>query len=417
MSKTTLSVFAWLLFIPASALAQQQRGQEKKPPSQSPAPPTSQTPGRGQPPLTEQGQMPRQQEVPRVVFLRGKVLLEDGGPLLEPVKVEMLCDGAVRRQVYTSPKGDFSLRLGDGNQVGAMDASMSGSGSDRDLRGQSDVFGGGFGQGGRQTGRMGTVNLSGCDLRAWLPGFRSEMVALGIRDIFDTDVGVILLHRLKDVEGTTVSLNTLKAPKKARKAYEKARKELSKKKPKHEKVVKQLQKAVKVYPEFAAAWHLLGQMHLQQNNEDGAREAFEKAMTVDPKFLRPYLSLTNLELTQGCWDCMTQLTSKALALNPDLIEAHYFQAVASFQLGKRDMAESSARKVTDSQRGQNFPATHYILGALLAQKGQYQLATSQFRRYLQANPDAQGADNLRQQMDAWAKQGLIGAPTVKPSSK
>ena len=177
--------------------------------------------------------------------------------------------------------------------------------------------------------------------------------------------------------------------------------------------MKQLQKAVKVHPNFATAWQLIGQTQLKRNNEKGARMAFEKAMIADPNFLLPYLSLINLELNQRCWDCMTKLTTKALELNPNFIDAHYFHAVASFEQGKRGVAKSSARKVTESQKRLDFPVAHYILGVLLAQEGQYQLAAPEFLNFLEARPDAQGADHLKRQLKSWSEQGRISASILR----
>jgi hypothetical protein len=65
-------------------------------------------------------------------------------------------------------------------------------------------------------------DLIGCEIRAALPGFRSDLVNLIGRRSFDNpDVGTIVLHRLGNVEGTTISVTSLRAPKDARKAFEK----------------------------------------------------------------------------------------------------------------------------------------------------------------------------------------------------
>ncbi len=72
-----------------------------------------------------------------------------------------------------------------------------------------------------------------------------------------------MLHRTARAEGATVSLKTLTAPKEAKQAYEKALKELGKRKINFSKTSKELEKAVKIYPEFAAAWHVLGEVRLK----------------------------------------------------------------------------------------------------------------------------------------------------------
>jgi len=105
----------------------------------------------------------------------------------------------------------------------------------------------------------------GCEIRASLAGFRSDSVNLAGRRMLDNpEVGTIVLHRLANVEGTTISATTLQAPKDARKAYEKALD--ASRKGKIEDAQKNLEKAVNIYPQFAAAWSELGAIH-EKNNE------------------------------------------------------------------------------------------------------------------------------------------------------
>src|SRR5260370_42252448 len=106
--------------------------------------------------------------------------------------------------------------------------------------------------GGGQRGSVGQ-SLTGCELRASLAGFKSDVVNLGNRRMFDNpDVGTIVLRRRANVEGTTVSMTTLQAPKDARKAYDKARDAL--RKGKTADALSEFEKAVAAYPHFAAAW-------------------------------------------------------------------------------------------------------------------------------------------------------------------
>src|ERR1700721_2942159 len=73
--------------------------------------------------------------------------------------------------------------------------------------------------------------LQNCELRAKLPGFRSQSVMLaGRRPMDNPDLGTILLHREAPGEGSTVSVTSLNAPKAARKAFDKGIELLKKKK-------------------------------------------------------------------------------------------------------------------------------------------------------------------------------------------
>jgi hypothetical protein len=103
---------------------------------------------------------------------------------------------------------------------------------------------------------------SDCQLQAVLPGFTSQIVELsGYPDEQMFNVGNIVLHRMKHVEGFTISASTAAAPPDARKAFQKAREDESK--GKMEDAEKKLEKAVAVYPGFAVAWVELGRVQAQ----------------------------------------------------------------------------------------------------------------------------------------------------------
>ena len=133
-------------------------------------------------------------------------------------------------------------------------------------------------------------DLLGCEIRAVLPGFRSEVVSLASRRSMDNpDVGTIILHRMGHVEGRIISGTSLNAPKDAKKAFEKGQ-DLVKKK-KFDEAAKSFQKAVDLYPKYAAAWFELGRLQEAQNQPDEARKSYEQSTAADPRFISPHLAL------------------------------------------------------------------------------------------------------------------------------
>ena len=208
---------------------------------EKPDKPTQPQPSPSPQPLPSPQQQQRQPS-PRIeqpLFFTGTVIYDDGSPADMTAKVELLCDGRVRRQVHTL-NGHFTLQVGGASlQRTVMDASV----------GSEDVFGAagspsrtggfggssvpeGFGQGGqsRQANNPDHMNLIGCELRADQAGFQSETIPLTFRRPLDNpDVGTLILYRAGSVVGTTISATTMSAPKKARKGYKKALKEVKKK--------------------------------------------------------------------------------------------------------------------------------------------------------------------------------------------
>ncbi len=380
-----------------------------------------QEPSSGDRSSSQSGQPRGNRQFRRPVFLSGKVVLDDGEPPAEPTQVGLVCQGTTIQQVYTSVGGSFGFQIDFGgsgvNTQLPIDASISSAT-------YSQLGGGMAGGSSANSGfpdtlgsmRGDSVNLSACELEAELAGFRSDKIHLGPRRALDNpDVGVIVLHRSTRAQTATISLKTLAAPKDAKKAYEKALKELGKKKVNFKKTSEELEKAVKIYPEFAAAWHLLGEVRLELQDRTPARQAFEQAMSADPEYANPYIALAMLEIDQGRWEEAAQFSGQALELDSQLVRAHYFHALANSSLGRLDVAEESVLQVQKSSTAENYPLAHYILGWIMAQKGDFILAAAEYRRFLEITPTSQTGARLEAQLASWAADGLI--PTLETSEK
>jgi tetratricopeptide (TPR) repeat protein len=231
-----------------------------------------------------------------------------------------------------------------------------------------------------------------------LPGFRSDAVNLsGSRSLENPDVGSIVLHRVANVEGTTISATTLLAPKDARKAYDKAREAL--RKDKIPDAQKDLEKAVTAYPQFAAAWTDLGIIHEKAKDVAEARKCYSQALAADPKLVTPYLRLAQLSMADKNWQDVADTTVRIVKLNPvDFPEAYFYNAVANYNLRKFDEAETSAREAQKLDTAQRIPQVAHILGVILYRKKDYAGAAAQMRKYLLLAPDAADAGLVKQQL-------------------
>jgi len=365
-------------------------------------------PGIGQQPGQQQN-FPTQQ---RPIFLSGKVMLEGGMPPPEPVTIERVCNGHVWPEGYSDSKGHFSFQLGQqGNAF--MDASVGMGDSQIDsnpMVGGMNSRGGAMGMnginGGIPVSGNGQVNLMGCELRASLAGYQSQSVNLGTRSIFDNpDVGTFILHRLANAQATAISMTTLEAPKDAKRSWERAQKLMQQKPPKTAEASKELEKAVQGYPKFAAAWFMLGQSRLAQQDEDGARKAFEESLNADAKYLPPYIQLTLIEMKAGRWDSAADTSNRLVQMNPYYSRAFLFNSIANFNRGKLDLAEQSARSAMKSD-GSN-PTVHHLLASILSQKGSFPEAADEFRAYLKLSPQTETAGEVRKKLAEWEDLGVI----------
>ena len=318
----------------------------------------------------------------RPVFLSGKVALDDGTPPPELVRIEKICGATPRPEGYTDSKGRFSFQMD--NNVGVFaDASDS-------------SFGGFPGQRSSASGGSNTErSLSGCELRAVLPGFRSDSVNLSMHRSFDNpDVGTIILHRIAGVQGTTISYVSLNAPKDATRAFEKGREALRKEK--QPEAEKQFRKAVELYPGYASAWYELGRMEEGRNQMKEATADFKKSIDADPKYVSPYLNLSNITAHDADWAQTLDLTDRALHLNSvEFPQAYYYNAVANLNLRHLDQAEKSAREAIKLDTRKSFVKLNQLLAAILVEKQDYSGAAKAMRDYLRDNPQASDAEKVR----------------------
>lgn len=316
------------------------------------------------------------------VFVSGKVLLQGGGTLPEPVPIERVCNSVSRREGYTDTKGQFEFQLGLNTTF--QDASES----DSRITPASTPRPGG-------SASRRPLDLTGCELRAVLAGYQSSVVILRLTggDTWQYEVGTIFLKRLGNAPGTTISVTSMAAPKDAMRAYEKAQKAKAEK---PEEAEKYLTKAVEIYPQFAAAWTLLGDIHRQRNEFDAARTDYARAAAADPQFVNPTYGLAVIAMQEKKWDEAVRLSDQVLKLNAGAFPlAYFFSAAANYNLQKFEAAEDSARKFKALDTQHAHPDVCLLLSYVLSRKQDYAGAAHEIRDYLAAAPNSPDAEQLK----------------------
>jgi tetratricopeptide (TPR) repeat protein len=336
-------------------------------------------------------------DMPRLIYVSGKVMLDDGTPPPEPVVIERVCMGVTRPEGYSDLKGRFHFQLGQNNNQMVADASVgTADGLPRNMN--TNPFDTTMSAPQQRSGGLTERDLAGCEIRAVLAGYRSDVVSLvGRRSLDNPDIGMLVLHRLAKTEGFTYSANSALAPKDAKKAYEKAREEV--KKGKLDSAAKELTKATTVYPKYAAAWYELGMIYQKQKQFDEAKRAFTEAVSADPKFVSPYGQLARLSILEKKWTEAADYAQTLVRLNPYIVEGQFYAAVADYNLHRTDGALEHAREAAKLDTSHRNPKINHLLGVILAEKGEYQGAAENMRIYLQENPDAPDAVMVKQQLN------------------
>jgi hypothetical protein len=353
------------------------------------------------------------------MFLRGRVATHDGTAVPHDVLVERICNNKVRQEVYVSPHGDFSMQLG--SRADSFPEVSSEPTSPNAMARRDPSMG------------IPRRDLMNCELRASAPGFRTGLVTLFNPDVVagGVDAGVIVVHRVKKVEGATVSAIPDKTPKNAVKAYEKGLE--AENKGRLEDAYKHFETAVEIYPSSAKAWFQLGAVLQRQNQKDEARKAYTQATTIDTKFLPPYLSLASMAYETGNWTEVVSLTGHILDLDPmshaanttyilDLDpmnygDAYFYNAMANYKLNKMEEAEKSGLKAEHVDLRNHFPQLHLLMADIFARKKNYGRAISEMETYLELAPHGEAADQVREQMTKLEKLNGPVSTGARPGPK
>jgi len=335
-------------------------------------------PGIGRPSLSPRETMPG----PVTVFLSGRVTLDDGTELTEPAAIQMICRGDHHTRTFTDRRGNFSFQLGDPSLSAGVDLSDASATSMT-----------------RGTVAREQRNWRDCELQAVLAGFSSEVIDLASRmnTLESTDVGKVVLHRLAQVEGTSISVTSALAPSDAKKALEKGREE--EKKGKFDQAQQSLEKAVQIYPKYASAWFELGQVQMLKKDPVSAKHSFEQAVAADPKYVNPYNRLAQLAFEAKQWPQVIETTDKLLALNPvNFPFAYFFNAVANYYQKDFDAAEKSARRGIRVDDDHQVTKLQYVLGMILLQKRDYPHASEAMEKYLQLAKQPAEVEQAKKQL-------------------
>ena len=336
-------------------------------------------------------------DIQRPVFLSGRVLFDDGTKPSRDIVIQRVCVGNPHAEAYTDSKGHFSFQVGQ-NQMMMTDASTD--------MGQPDLGGSGrmrsrsngnvFGSNGQRV--VTDRDLQGCELRASYPGYRSDSINLTMHKTMDNpDVGVIVLHRLANVQGTTISMTTALAPKKAAKAYEKGMQLAAK--GKMEDSEKHFEEAVAEYPKYAVAWYELGRLQLARNSFEEAKKSFTAALDADPKYVSPYDRLAYMAVQKGDWKEAADWSKKALSLNAvEFPTSWLYNAYASYNLKDLKTALASSQQALKMDVNHKFPQLESLVGQIYIDQGNYPVAADHLREYLKLQPDAQNAAAVKEQL-------------------
>ncbi|HTT21044.1 MAG TPA: tetratricopeptide repeat protein, partial [Candidatus Sulfotelmatobacter sp.] len=255
-------------------------------------------------------------------------------------------------------------------------------------------------------------NWSSCELYAELAGFRSDRLRLTDRpDMGSTNVGTITLHQVNvsaDDPRFTVSVNSLAAPDKARKAFDKG--EEAERKGKWEQACDYFKRAVEVYPRYSIAWLELGRLQLRQNSLLDAQQSFRHAVDEDSKLVDGYVELARVAAAQQNWQALAVASDTLIQRWPDSSpEYWFFDSLAYYNLGNLDPAETSVTRGLRLDSRHQLPQLEYLCGLILGAKKDYKAGAEHIDNYLHLAPNSPIADIAKKALAAYQQRVRLEA--------
>jgi tetratricopeptide (TPR) repeat protein len=187
------------------------------------------------------------------------------------------------------------------------------------------------------------------------------------------------------VNSPTVSVARLQVPGKASHEFQKACGNFKDKRLKAAE--DHARKAVKIYPDYAAAWVLLGQILQADHHDNEAIDACRKAEDADPDYAPPYICLAGFAAQANDWDEAYSLSSRALSLDPATdAYAYLYTATADFHLKRLDQAELYARSAEKLDKWKRVPEVHLLLASLYDVKGDQPDEATELRKFVKESP-------------------------------
>jgi hypothetical protein len=157
-----------------------------------------------------------------------------------------------------------------------------------------------------------------------------------------------------------------------------------------------LRKAIEFYPDYSAAWVVLGQVLNSEKKQEEAELACSKARDLDPGYVASYLCLSELAATANDWAQVAKLSEQALALDPiSNPYALYYAADAGLHFNQLTQAEMHAQSAVKLDEWHHLPELHLLLAEIYQAAGNIVGEGVQLREFLKVAGNSKDAPIAR----------------------
>jgi len=104
-----------------------------------------------------------------------------------------------------------------------------------------------------------------------------------------------------------------------------------------------LEKAVRIYPDYATAWYELGRLQARQGETEQAAASYRQSAKADPTYINPLIELALMAATSLQWPEAEQRAEAILKMAPNSMPGVYLvQPSPVSNQKKMDLREASA---------------------------------------------------------------------------
>jgi tetratricopeptide (TPR) repeat protein len=225
---------------------------------------------------------------------------------------------------------------------------------------------------------------------------RSVVVTPALADkkgVVRIDIPFSAAEAVTTSSGGTVSRTRLTVPDKAVAKYLEAERRLNKHDVKGAEAL--LDEALKIAPQYTAAWNFHGVIAYQSRDLKRSEEYFRKGLEVEPDSFEPTVNLGGVMLGLGRPREALELNRKAVELRPKDALANAQLGMTYFELRDYDEAElylETAKRADPA----HFSQPQLYLAEIHIRRGNHNDAVRELKDLLARRPDGPGAERVRQ---------------------
>jgi tetratricopeptide (TPR) repeat protein len=230
-------------------------------------------------------------------------------------------------------------------------------------------------------------------------GLETSQLTLTSPDTESLDV-TIQPPESKNAEDTVLrsaytSAADLGVPKKAAKEFNKANQEMEERE--WNKAIFGLQKAIAIYPQYAAAYNNLGVIYARTGDRKRELESLQRAVSIDNQYVPAYVNMARMHLALGEFSSAESELKKAIALEPSDGASLVLLSYAAFMNHHLEDAVGDCSKVHGIS-GTPHAFAHWVAAFALEQQNKIAEAGSQFQLYVKEQPTGVRADAARKEL-------------------